>query len=129
MTNVPWHTEVINFCEALSKSAKKYSENGNSLPNYEIASEHEHSCCVLLANADKFKIDNKWYTFIDFDKFLELQGSGITFSSKDYMAETPEWAVFGHDARGFDPNETRFRKIRNHKPKEEEEAEYAIGGC
>merc|ERR1711879_677634 len=52
-----------------------------AIPHYEIASEHEHSCCVLLANADKFKIDNKWHTFIDFDKFLELESSGKAFSS------------------------------------------------
>merc|ERR1712137_717830 len=135
MTNVPWHTEVIRFCEALGESVAGMSSDG-TIPHYEIASEHEHSCCVLMANADKFKINNKWYTFIDFDKFLELQASGEPFTSADYMEETPEWAVYGHEARGFDPDETRFRKIRNHKPKEgvvEEEPtngiEYAIGGC
>eukprot|EP01025_Chloroclados_australasicus_P059620 TRINITY_DN75485_c0_g1_i2.p1 TRINITY_DN75485_c0_g1~~TRINITY_DN75485_c0_g1_i2.p1 ORF type:complete len:163 (-),score=1.24 TRINITY_DN75485_c0_g1_i2:6-494(-) len=93
-----------------------------------------YSCCILLANVDKFKIDNKWYTFIDFDKFLELQATDKPFSSADYMAETPPWAVFGNEARGFDPAETRFRKIRNHKPKntsdtDTENEEYAIGGC
>ncbi|MCR9067092.1 MAG: hypothetical protein NXI00_24215, partial [Cytophagales bacterium] len=74
-------------------------------------------------------------TFIDFDKFLELESSGKPFTSADYMAETPEWAVYGHEARGFDPDETRFRKVRNHKPKdgavveEDPGIEYAIGGC
>jgi len=133
MSNVPWHTEVIRFCEALGESAVSMSTNG-SIPRYEIASEHEHSCCVLLANVDKFKVNGKWHTFIDFDKFLELQASGESFSAVDYMEETPEWAVFGHSARGFDPDENRFRKVRNHPNKEVEEPkapieEYAIGGC
>lgn len=133
MTNVPWHTEVIRFCEALGESVAKMSDDG-TIPHYEIASEHEHSCCILMANVEKFKVDGKWNTFIDFDKFIELQGGNEPFSSADYMAETPPWAVFGHEARGFDPAETRVKKVRNHKPKEEvvpaaEPEEYAIGGC
>lgn len=36
-----------------------------------------------------------------------------TFSSLDYMAKTPDWAVFGNEHRGFDPDETRwYRKNR-----------------
>ena len=43
----------------------------------------------------------------------ECSNGNGSFSSLDYMAETPEWAVFGDNHRGFDPNETRwFRKIR-----------------
>jgi len=40
MENVPWHEEVILFVKQL----------GDLLPDYEIASEHEHSNCVLLAH-------------------------------------------------------------------------------
>jgi wyosine [tRNA(Phe)-imidazoG37] synthetase (radical SAM superfamily) len=40
MENVPWHEEVISFVKEL----------GDLLPDYEIASEHEHSNCVLLAH-------------------------------------------------------------------------------
>jgi len=40
MENVPWHEEVISFVKQL----------GDLLPDYEIASEHEHSNCVLLAH-------------------------------------------------------------------------------
>lgn len=40
MENVPWHNEVVEF---VGKLADKISE-------YEIASEHEHSNCVLLAH-------------------------------------------------------------------------------
>jgi tRNA wybutosine-synthesizing protein 1 len=39
---------------------------------YELACEHVHSCCVLLAKVDKFKINGKWHTWIDYDRFNEL---------------------------------------------------------
>ena len=58
------------------------------LPDYEIACEHEHSNCVLIAHKkvrieancyelvlciiSQFKIDGRWHTWIDFDKFIEL---------------------------------------------------------
>ena len=62
---------------------------------------------MLCVNRKKdLKIDNKWYTHIDYDKFFELLESGKQFSYKDYMAETPSWAVIGADERGFNPNET-----------------------
>ena len=40
MQNVPWHDEVIQFVKELQ----------GYLPEYEIASEHEHSNCILLAS-------------------------------------------------------------------------------
>lgn len=40
MENVPWHEEVLSFVKKL----------GDLLPDYDIASEHEHSNCVLLAH-------------------------------------------------------------------------------
>ena len=47
-------------------------------------------------------------------------GKSVVFSAVDYMAATPDWAVFGHPQQGFDPKETRwYRK----KPKKD------IGGC
>jgi len=98
MKNVPWHQEVIEFsqqvCEALGGT-------------YGLASEHEHSCCILLANQKKFNINGEWHTWIDFDKFLELQASDQEFSATDYRQKTPHWAVFGAQERGFDPVETR----------------------
>lgn len=102
MQNVPWFNEVIIFVEMLQKY----------LPNeYELACEHEHSVCVLIANK-KFKINNEWYTFIDYEKFQELikeyNLNGKEFTSMDYIKKTPEWAVFGAKERGFDPNDSRF---------------------
>lgn len=40
MVNVPWHEEVVDFVKQLAER----------LPEYELASEHEHSNCLLLAN-------------------------------------------------------------------------------
>ncbi len=40
MVNVPWHEEVLNFVQTFAAL----------LPDYEVACEHEHSNCVLLAH-------------------------------------------------------------------------------
>lgn len=40
MSNVPWHEEVVDFVKQLE----------DRLPDYELASEHEHSNCLLLAH-------------------------------------------------------------------------------
>ena len=41
LQNVPWHEEVVHFVAQLAAL----------LPEYEIASEHEHSNCVLVAHS------------------------------------------------------------------------------
>lgn len=41
MANVPWHQEVVAFVQQLA----------DMLPQYEIACEHEHSNCLLIAHA------------------------------------------------------------------------------
>ncbi len=33
-----------------------------------------------------------------------------TFKDIDYIAKTPQWAVFGDKQRGFDPQETRWHR-------------------
>ena len=40
MSNIPWHEEVVGF-------VKQFAEH---IPDYEIACEHEHSNCLLLAH-------------------------------------------------------------------------------
>ena len=110
---VPWYSETITFVDELQ----------NYLPNeYELACEHEHSNCVLIAHS-KFKINNEWWTFIDYEKFHELvrqhNSNGKTFTSLDYISKTPDWAVFGAKERGFDPVDLRF----NRKKKKD------ISGC
>lgn len=46
---------------------------------------------------------------------LNQVASGSTFDSKDYMAATPSWAVYGAEEGGFDPAQLRYRKERHHK--------------
>ncbi|KAI9495231.1 hypothetical protein BDB00DRAFT_760609 [Zychaea mexicana] len=103
MANVPYHHEVVDFCQKLCDKLGG---------GYELACEHAHSCSILIAQKD-FKINGEWHTHIDYPKFFELVRSGKPFTSMDYVAKTPDWAVFGSDAGGFDPEETRFyRKNR-----------------
>ncbi|XP_077509935.1 S-adenosyl-L-methionine-dependent tRNA 4-demethylwyosine synthase TYW1-like [Amblyomma americanum] len=101
MQNVPWHEEVLSFVSQLVAL----------LPDYSIASEHEHSNCVLIAH-HKFRINGQWHTWIDYERFHELvqrfYKTGESFSSLDYAAPLPPWAVFGARERGFDPNDTRM---------------------
>lgn len=62
MTNVPYHEDVKAFCVALAAAAP-------ARLGYDLASEHEHSCCALLARRDKFMINGQWHTWIDYEKF------------------------------------------------------------
>ncbi|XP_039094036.1 S-adenosyl-L-methionine-dependent tRNA 4-demethylwyosine synthase TYW1 [Hyaena hyaena] len=115
MANVPWHEEVVHFVRELVAL----------IPDYEIACEHEHSNCLLIAHR-RFKIDGEWWTWIDYNRFQELvqeyedSGGSADFSAKDYMAKTPHWALFGASERGFDPKDTRYQ--RKNKSKD-------ISGC
>jgi len=103
MENVPWHEEVVYFVKQLVER----------LPDYEISCEHEHSNCMLVTHK-KYKIDGKWHTWIDYKRFQNLveyfYETGESFTGLDYMQETPSWAVFGNTERGFDPNETRWKR-------------------
>jgi len=104
MENVPWHNEVVKFVSDLA----------SRLPDYEIASEHEHSNCILVASK-RFRINGEWMTWIDYDRFHrcveEYHESGKPFTALDYVAPTPFWATYGAKEQGFDPNEKRwFRK-------------------
>ena len=110
MENVPWHSEVVRFVTELT----------NRLEGYEIASEHEHSNCLLIAHK-KFKVNDEWYTWIDYPTFHSLwqkykaSNGQETFCTQDYMAKTPNWAVFGASERGFDPEETRWHRNKQNK--------------
>ncbi|CAF0770517.1 unnamed protein product [Brachionus calyciflorus] len=104
MQNVPWYDEILNFVKQIQEELSN---------EYEITCEHQHSMCLLLAHK-KFKINNEWYTFIDYDKFQELveeyDKNGTQFTSLDYIAKTPSWALFGSKEAGFDPNEERHMR-------------------
>ncbi|XP_054883755.1 S-adenosyl-L-methionine-dependent tRNA 4-demethylwyosine synthase TYW1 isoform X2 [Poeciliopsis prolifica] len=115
MANVPWHQEVVAFVQQLA----------DMLPGYQVACEHEHSNCLLIAH-NKFKVNGEWWTWIDYDRFQDLvqahedSGGQRSFSALDYTAKTPSWALFGSNEQGFDPADTRFQ--RRNKTKD-------ISGC
>jgi tRNA wybutosine-synthesizing protein 1 len=92
---------------------------------YEIAAEHAHSCSILIASTD-FKINGEWHTHIDYSKFFDLLETGKPFSSLDYIAKTPEWAIFGAPEAGFDPNETRFYRKGKSPNEQTATAEVAV---
>jgi len=116
ITHVPWHEEVKAFTEAI------LAEEGLS-DTYELACEHQHSCIVLLAHK-KYKRptlshpDGQWHTWINYDRFHELTRGGTDFDSMEYVAPTPDWALYGSQEAGFDPKETRVyhnRTVRRAK--------------
>ncbi|CEM14822.1 unnamed protein product [Vitrella brassicaformis CCMP3155] len=98
--HVPYHQEVLNFADAIISSSAELADE------YELACEHEHSNCVVIAKKS-FKIDGVWHTWIDYDRFHQLATSGELFGALDYCAPTPQWAVRGAQEKGFDPIETR----------------------
>lgn len=115
MQNIPFYEECKQFVISLTNVLK---ERGH---NYDIAAEHAHSCCILIAH-DKFKINGKWHTHIDYPKFFQLLESGEDFEDLDYVKETPAWAVWGSDEAGFNPDDTKFdRKAEKMKNKLERE--------
>lgn len=107
LENVPWHKEVKAFTEAILAEE-------NLQDSYELACEHAHSNITLLAHK-KFKIDGRWHTWIDYDRFHDLVNSGNDFDALDYVAPTPEWALYGSEEAGFDPKETRVYHNRTVK--------------
>ena len=101
MQNIPFIEECKDFVERFVGELQR-----RGLP-YEIAAEHAHSNCVLIAQK-KFKINDKWHTHIDFDKFFELLEGGEQFTYMDYLKETPEWALYGNG--GFAPGNVRVHR-------------------
>lgn len=111
VASTPWHDEVKQFSEAILSHEGLFEE-------YEMACEHQHSCIVLLAHK-KFKIDGRWHTWIDYDRYNELVNSGAEFDAMDYCAPTPDWALYGSDEAGFDPAEKRKYHNRTKKKAKE----------
>lgn len=109
MKDVPWHTEVRAFCEALAARV------GGS---YGLAAEHAHSCCILLAK-NTFHIDGVWHTHINYERFHTLtkryyESGGVEkFGTMDYLAPTPPWANYDAEEAGFDPIEMRWRRNKD----------------
>lgn len=68
-----------------------------------------HYVFVLIPREPGFQ----WLVFLT--SVLDVQVAvGEPFGSEDYMAPTPEWAVYGALEGGFDPQEMRVKKERRH---------------
>ncbi|KAB5572751.1 hypothetical protein GE09DRAFT_1170789 [Coniochaeta sp. 2T2.1] len=102
MGNVPFYHEVCDFVKALDEALRRRGLE------YGIAAEHAHSCCILIAS-ERFRVEGRWHTLIDYEKFFELleaKGPDGDFTPEEYMgAATPEWATWGNG--GFDPRDQR----------------------
>lgn len=103
MKNVPWHDDVVAYGKAMLAATPYMAEH------YDLAAEHRHSCCIILAKKDYY-INDAWHTWIDYPKFHQLIASGEPFTGLDYMAPTPHWAVYGAAEEGFDPIEVRHHR-------------------
>lgn len=115
MQNVPFYEEICQFVKILNDELHRRGLG------YGLAAEHAHSCCVLLAS-DRFLVNGRWHTRIDYDRFFELlereKREGIPFTPEDYTRETEEWALWGNG--GFDPNDERvYRKGKKQKEQKE----------
>jgi tRNA wybutosine-synthesizing protein 1 len=80
---VPYFKEVMDFAKLFC----------SKIENYEIAVVHVHSMFVLIAHK-KYKINGKWNTWINYDKFAKLVNSNEDFDELDYCSETPEVNLF-----------------------------------
>ncbi|OXV09859.1 hypothetical protein Egran_02381 [Elaphomyces granulatus] len=112
MQNVPFYEEVAAFVVALGHELQRRGLK------YGIAAEHAHSCCILIAS-ERFLVNGRWHTRIDYDRFFELlekeKTDGIPFRPEDYTKETEPWALWGNG--GFDPSDQRvYKKGRNKAP-------------
>ena len=63
--------------------------------------------------------DMAWHTWIDYPKWTKLvkeyhaSGGKKTFSKFDYVARTPDWAIFGAEEQGFSPYEVHFKRSKS----------------
>jgi hypothetical protein len=120
MSNTPYHFEVVSFSKKLVDILSQYRKRDETIPEYDLACEHKHSCSVLIARVDLFATihpdgQRTWRTWIDYEKFNQLalkheSDNTFSFTANDYSAETPDWALFGAEEEGFDPTDARHRK-------------------
>lgn len=121
MQNVPFYEEVQAFVLALETELNRRGLE------YGIGAEHAHSCCILLADRNRFFVKgedgvSRWHTLIDYQKFAQCVESGKPFGPEDYIGKpTPEWALWGNG--GFDPRDQRVD--RKGRPKEATEPKIA----
>ncbi len=100
--NMPLHEEIVSFSKALKKH----------LPNYEIVSEHIPSRVVMLAQT-KYKKEDGWYTWIDFEKWTQLRLQGIDPIPEEYLKKTPQVGLSGKGTIDNMPDHVKKRYVRN----------------
>nr|CCC92766.1 putative radical SAM domain protein [Trypanosoma congolense IL3000] len=84
---------------------------------YSVASLHEHSGCILLAQV-RFRIAGAWHTWIDFDKFNTMVLDPVLSKqivADCYLRPTPDWALPESEGMGFDPSQCRRITTRRRK--------------
>jgi len=101
--NVPTHTDVLRFAETLRDALNAKA------PLYAISCEHHHSCSVLLTRRDRWLVNGRWRTWIDFDNLERFE---VNQNPSDFSLETPDYALFGSPERGLDPMDTPRRSGR-----------------
>ena len=106
---MPWHEEIIDF----TKELMKY------LPDYEIATEHVPSRVVLCARKE-FKRNEKWYTWIDFEKWNRLINSAKDFTKYDFLKETPQVGLSGREIRKEVETKQEYKKKTGKKNKRDD---------
>lgn len=97
--NMPLHEEIVKFSKKIVKH----------LPDYEIMSEHIPSRVILLAKK-KFKQEDGWHTWIDFEKFFKVINSD--FVVEDYSSKTPEVGISGKGTIDRMPPDVKERFLK-----------------
>ncbi|ODV62364.1 putative tRNA 4-demethylwyosine synthase ASCRUDRAFT_74757, partial [Ascoidea rubescens DSM 1968] len=123
MQNIPFYEECRRFVIAINEGLRAKGLD------YDIAAEHAHSCCILVAQK-RYCIDGKWFTHIDYKRFFELlREKGQEFDEMEYISETPQWAYWGSKEAGFNPDDVKFsrseEKAKNRAIREAAAAEAA----
>lgn len=104
---VPSHSEVREFGELLGEELAAAAED-QAEATYGLASEHRHSCAVLLANERLWRAPegDGWRTWVDYPAFFESRdlpdGEGVKLA---HSAPTPEWAMWNAPEAGLDPED------------------------
>lgn len=120
--NVPSWEKMRSFAASLCNVVRNGVE-------YVVASVHEHSGCILLAQKKRFLLNDVMHTWIDFDKFDAVIKDPVKAKAmvpEDYLLPTPSWALADSPEEGFDPSQKRHitSKRRKHM-----DAQSAAANC
>jgi tRNA wybutosine-synthesizing protein 1 len=115
MSNVPSLARIFDFANKLVDALGR--------DDWDVPVVHEHSSLLLVAQKSRYLVNGKWWTWIDFDRHIELakrDPDAATWTWADYMCPTADWALVPPSAGGlrrellgslpglgFDPLQTR----------------------